>query len=87
MFFVLYVNDDHHAYDNVMKETCNITRIRGHVFPYCLGMPPWKEWFQFVRKYDSNFLPVTNQKTLTRLSHIDRGPDGQHRCCLYFSST
>jgi len=64
MFFVLQVNDDHHAYDNVMKETLNITRSRGHVFPYCLGMPSWKEWFQFVSKYDSNFLPVTNQKTL-----------------------
>jgi hypothetical protein len=25
-------------------------------------MPPWKEWFQFVSKHDSNFLPVTNQK-------------------------
>ena len=64
MFLVLHVNDDHHACDNVTKETLNITRIRGHVFPYCLGMPPWKEWGQFVSKHDSNFLPGTNQKTL-----------------------
>ena len=63
MFFVLHANDDRHAYDNVMKETFNITRIKGHVCPYCFGMPPGKEWFQTVSKYDSDFLPVTNQKT------------------------
>jgi len=35
MFFVQHVNDDYHAYDNVMKKTFIITRIRGHVFLYC----------------------------------------------------
>ena len=34
MFFVQHVKDDHHAYDNVMKETFIITRIREHAFPY-----------------------------------------------------
>jgi hypothetical protein len=42
MFFVQHVNDDHHVYDNVMKETFIITKIRGHVRPYCFGMPPWR---------------------------------------------
>ena len=38
MFFVLHVNDDRHACDNVMEETFNITRIRGHV---CMTLLFW----------------------------------------------